>query len=253
MMTMSTGSGVSYRVTGSGPLLIYIAGLDGTGELFFKQAPELSESYRVVTFRQRERGEFTYEDLAADVAAIIDDLGEQRATIVGESFGGTIALTFALLHPSRVERLIVLNSFPRYRGRLRIHALRILNSVLPFRSTRPLRVAANLLGLYLDGVSAADRRRFFEAARTVKGRAYLRRLKLIAGFNVLGRLHEIATPALFIAAERDIVVPSQKEARVMSERVPGARMLLLRGVGHGCLLGSRVRLAAILDGWKSQA
>jgi len=54
----------AYRVEGRGPLLIYIAGLDGTGELFFKQNPLLATSYRVVTFRSRESGRFTYEDLA---------------------------------------------------------------------------------------------------------------------------------------------------------------------------------------------
>src|SRR5947199_5840071 len=85
-----------YRVEGSGPLLIYIAGLDGTGELFFKQAPALARSYRVVTFRSRDDSRFTYEDLADDVAAIINDLGESRATILAESFGGGVAFTFAL-------------------------------------------------------------------------------------------------------------------------------------------------------------
>src|SRR5438132_6179069 len=61
-----------YRVEGNGRLLIYIAGLDGTGELFFKQAPALARSYRVVTFRARDDARFTYEDLADDVAAIIE-------------------------------------------------------------------------------------------------------------------------------------------------------------------------------------
>ena len=88
-----------YNVEGSGPLLIFISGLDGTGQLFFKQSPALARSFRVVTYRSRERGQFTYEDLADDVAAIIKDLGEERATIVAESFGGGVALTFALRHP----------------------------------------------------------------------------------------------------------------------------------------------------------
>src|SRR5689334_20685378 len=62
-----------YRSEGSGPLLIYIAGLDGTGELFFKQVPQLASSFRVITFRQRDDSDFSYEDIADDVAAIIGD------------------------------------------------------------------------------------------------------------------------------------------------------------------------------------
>lgn len=60
-----------YSVEGSGPLLIYVAGLDGTGQLFFKQSSSLAQSYRVVTFRSRDANRFTYEDLASDLAAII--------------------------------------------------------------------------------------------------------------------------------------------------------------------------------------
>src|SRR5437763_15624600 len=80
-----------YRIEGSGPLLVYISGLDGTGELFFKQAPALAQSFRVVTFRQRDDGDFSYEDLADDVAAIIHSVGESRATLIAESFSGGVA------------------------------------------------------------------------------------------------------------------------------------------------------------------
>ena len=68
-------------------MIIYVPGLDGTGRLFFKQSPRLSIGHRVVTFRSRDGGRFTYEDLTDDLAAIIRDLGERQATIIGESFG----------------------------------------------------------------------------------------------------------------------------------------------------------------------
>ena len=60
-----------YRVEGSGPLLIYIAGLDGTGQLFFKQSSLLARTHRVVTLRSRDIGRFTYDDLTDDLAAIL--------------------------------------------------------------------------------------------------------------------------------------------------------------------------------------
>jgi len=121
-----------YHVEGSGPLLVYVCGLDGTGELFFKQAAWLTDSFRVVTFRQRDDGDFSYEDLADDVAAIIRDTGEQRATLVAESFGGGVALVFALRYPQMVERLVIVNSFPRYRQRLRIRLAAWGAAWLPF-------------------------------------------------------------------------------------------------------------------------
>lgn len=235
-----------YRVEGHGPLLVYIAGLDGTGELFFKQTPALALSYRVVTFRSRESGRFTYDDLADDVAAIIGDLGEQRATIVAESFGGGVALTFALRHPQMVERLVIVNSFARFRAQAKIRLAILFNSVLPSWLTSSVRRVANTVGLRADGVLPEDRQRFFKAQRTVTRAGYARRLQLIAHLDVENRLAEIQAPTLFIAAAKDMLVPSVKEAQRMAARIPNAKVKIITGAGHACLLGNRVRLADIL-------
>lgn len=237
------------QTQGSGPLLIYIAGLDGTGELFFKQAPALSSSFRVVTYRSREDEAFTYEDLTDDVARIIRGLGEAKATVLGESFGGTVALSFALRHPEMLERLIVVNSFARFRGRLRIKLACLLTAALPFRALRPARLAASLLGLYIDGVPRDDRDRFFKAIRSVEGGGYARRLKLIAELDLEGRLPEIRTPTLFIAGEQDLLISSAHEARSMAARMSNAHVKVIPRAGHACLMGNRVRLADILTEW----
>ena len=236
-----------YEVQGAGPLFIYIAGLDGTGELFFKQSPMLESRYRVVTFRSREGGEFSYDDLADDVAAIIEDNEETRATILGESFGGTVALSFALRFPEMVERLIVVNSFPRFRRQLLIRVGARLASVLPFSTTWLARSGGSFLGLLADGVKPGDRKRFFAAINTVKQEGWARRLKLIAGFNVEDRLHEIQAPTLFIAGEKDLLIPSVREARAMARRMPHAVVRVIEGAGHACLMGDRVNLAQILE------
>src|SRR5512132_2202523 len=136
----------AYRVEGSGPLLVYIAGLDGTGEVFFKQGPALARSYRIVTFRSRDDKRFTYEDLADDVAAIINDLGEPRATIVAESFGGGVAFTFALRHAAMVERLVIVSSFARFHSPVKIRMAVMFGTVMPFWLTSPARMVANGLG-----------------------------------------------------------------------------------------------------------
>jgi 3-oxoadipate enol-lactonase len=235
-----------YDVEGAGPLLIFISGLDGTGLLFFKQSPALSRSFRVVTYRSRERGEFTYEDLADDVASIIKDQGDERATIVAESFGGGVALTFALRYPRMIDRLVVINSFPRFRNRLQIKTGAWLADLIPFPALWPLRTAACRLGLWADGVTKEDRRRFFKAIRTVEGEGYVRRLKLIRDLDLVDRLPEIQAPTLFIAAEKDRLIRSVREARLMAGRMPHASVKTVKGAGHACLLGNRVRLAEII-------
>jgi len=235
-----------YRIEGSGPLLIYVAGLDGTGELFYKQAPLLVSTYRVVTFRSRDSGRFNYEDLASDLAAIIRDQAEPRATIVGESFGGTVALHFALDYPEMVERLVIINSFPRFRKRLKIKLASALAARLPFRMLWAFRRAANSLGLLVDGVRREDRRIFWRAIRTVSAQAYARRLQLITEFDIEQRLSEIHAPTLLIAGDRDLLIPSVKEAHAMAARMPNATVKVIKRAGHACLMGGRVRLAELL-------
>ena len=93
--------------------MVLVPGMDGTGELFYRQVPRLERSYRVATYALREDAE-SLDLLAADLARVVDVVApvERRAIIVGESFGGAVALTFALSHQERVGALVILNSFP---------------------------------------------------------------------------------------------------------------------------------------------
>ena len=236
----------AYRVEGSGPLLIYIAGLDGTGELFFKQAPALARTYRVVTFRSRDDKRFTYDDLADDVAAIINDIGEPRATIVAESFGGGVAFTFALRYPAMVERLVIVNSFARFHSPAKIRMAVMFGTVMPFWLTSQARMIANGLGLRAEGIRGEDRRRFFKAIRTVKRPGYVQRLRLIAQLDLDNRLSEIQAPTLFIAGDKDLLVPSARTSQQMAARMPNAKVKIIHGVGHACLMGNVVNLADLL-------
>jgi pimeloyl-ACP methyl ester carboxylesterase len=242
----------AYRVEGSGPLLVYIAGLDGTGELFFKQAPALAHSYRVVTFRSRDDKRFTYDDLADDVAAIIHALGEPRATIVAESFGGGVAFTFALRHPAMVERLVIVNSFARFHSPVKIRMAVMFGTVMPFWLTSQARLVANRLGLRHEGIRGEDRHRFFKAIRTVKRPGYLQRLRLIAELNLDNRLSEIQAPTLFIAGDKDLLVPSARTSEQMAARMPNATVKIIHGVGHACLMGNVVRLSDLLSEWRQE-
>ncbi len=244
--SISAPSAPQYRVEGSGPLLVYVAGLDGTGQLFFKQSSPLACTHRVVTFRSRDIGRFTYDDLTDDLAAILRDLDESQAIILGESFGGTVALNFALRYPRMVRRLVVVNSFPRFRGRLKITLAVALASGLPFRLLRPFRRLASAFVLFIDGVNREDRRLFWKAIGTVSGEGYARRLQLIAELDIEHRLSEIQAPALFIAGDRDLLIPSKKEAHAMAALMPNSTVKVVKGAGHACLLGSRVRLADLL-------
>src|SRR5262245_45077902 len=108
---------MEYSKRGSGPLLIYIPALDGTGELFFGQNPALSTHYSVISFTLNQVPPFDYSDLVQDIVQILDQEKTDKPTLVAESFGGTIALQFALTHSNRIKHLVLVNTFPYFRRR----------------------------------------------------------------------------------------------------------------------------------------
>jgi pimeloyl-ACP methyl ester carboxylesterase len=89
-------------------------------------------------------------------------------------------------------------------------------------------------------------------ARTTR-RGYLERLRVLERYDLRERLGEIRTPTLFLASDRDHLVPSVEQARYMADRVPGATLRVLRGHGHICLIAPDLDLGEILDEWTAAA
>ena len=234
------------RLTGRGPLLVFVPGMDGTGELFYLQVPRLAPHYRVATYTLREDG--TMQDLVADLAAVIAESGTHgRATVVGESFGGTVALSFALTHPEMVDRLVVLNSFPRFLPQARLHLAIAVLRALPFPwVVMSLVRRLTAFRLHSRHTHRREIRRFLEVTARTTRAGYLSRLRVLRDFDVRARLGDIRTPTLFLASDRDHLVPAVEQARYMADRVPNARLRVLRGHGHICLIAPDLDLAELL-------
>src|SRR5262249_39308707 len=123
---------------------------------------------------------------------------------------------------------------------------------IPFPLIWPWRFVSNALGLHLDGVVSADRKRAQQIMRAVSREGYLRRLELIEEFDILNRIHEICAPTLFIAGDKDLLIPSAIEAHRMASAMPNATTKIVEGAGHACLLGSRVSLENLLIEWEQE-
>src|SRR5688572_27047438 len=120
--------------------LVLVPGLDGTGLLFYRQIPLLERRYRVVTHQLRDDAQQLGElvdDLHARVTATARE--DERVTLVGESFGGALSLSYALAHPDRVARLVILNSFPYFPSQARLRLGHTLLSATPWGVMRVVR------------------------------------------------------------------------------------------------------------------
>ncbi len=109
--------------TPTAPTVVLLHALGCTAYLSWAMAiGELSRSYRVVTLDQRWHGRgirsprFRFSDCADDVAAVLDELGVERAVIAGYSMGGAIAQLMWRQHPERVAGLVLCSTARNYRG-----------------------------------------------------------------------------------------------------------------------------------------
>jgi pimeloyl-ACP methyl ester carboxylesterase len=237
-------------IHGNGPPLVYVPGMDGTGLLFHRQIPLLQSRYRVATYRLRDAAD-TMDRLVDDLARIVDEVAPagERAVIVGESFGGALAMSFALKHAERIDALVILNSFPWFRPRHRLHLAILALRLIPWRTMAVVRrlTAFRLHSRFTgrDGI-----RRFLELTRGTSRDGYVNRLRILTEYDIRERLGEIRVPTLFLAAERDHLVPAVEQARLMGSRVPGSRVQVLDGHGHICLIAPNLDLARILEDWR---
>ena len=120
----SDGVRIHYVTVGHGPLVVMIHGFPDYWYSWRHQMEALSADYRVAAMDMRgynrsdkPKGVDNYDLrlLVDDVAAVVRDAGEDKAIIVGHDWGGMVAWTFAMQHPEKTGKLIILN-LPHPRG-----------------------------------------------------------------------------------------------------------------------------------------
>lgn len=223
-----------------------VPGLDGTGLLFYRQVPLLERGYAVTTARLRDDRR-SMAELVDDLHGRVETLGAP-VTLVGESFGGALSLSYALAHPDRVARLVILNSFPHFGPQARLWLGYHLLRATPWGMMRIVR-QLTARRLHSAHTHAADLIRFRELMRRTTREGYLSRLAILREYDVRDRLAELHMPVLFLASDRDHLVPAVEQARLMAGRVPNASLRILEGHGHICLIAPDLDLCAILDDW----
>jgi pimeloyl-ACP methyl ester carboxylesterase len=238
-------------IEGSGDPLVLVPGMDGTGQLFYRQVPLLARSFRVASYALRNDAasmDTLVDDLERVIAAVAPET--RRASVIGESFGGALAMSFALARPDHIDRLVVLNSFAYFAPQFRLRLARYGLALIPWGAMSLIR-RATAFRLHSAHTHRDEIRRFMNLTAGASRAGYLNRLQLLMSYDVRERLHEMRPPTLFLAADQDHLVPSVAQARLMSARVPNAALRILEGHGHICLIAPDVDLAEIVSSWRT--
>src|ERR687888_2416087 len=111
------GHRVSYRAAGEGPLVLLIHGITGDSRQWNQIIPQLADRYTVLApdllghgQSAKPRGDYSLGAYAVSLRDLLIMLGHRRATVVGHSLGGGVAMQFAYEYPVFAERLVVVDS-----------------------------------------------------------------------------------------------------------------------------------------------
>jgi pimeloyl-ACP methyl ester carboxylesterase len=245
---------VSTMTMGAGPDVLLIHGLGGTRASFMETAAALSTRYRVHApdlpgfgaSCKPALGWYNARWFADIMLCLMDELGIERAHLVGNSMGGRIAIEMGLNHPERVGALGLLCPAVAWIRRGFHPIVRLLRpefGFLPHHIRRSL-VAAQFWSIFHDrdvidpamGDLMVDefQRIYQSAGARYAFLASARNIYLEAPYGRNGfypRLAELEPPALFVWGSHDPLIPSAFN-RYVRKWLPGAEQVIFQGCGH---------------------
>jgi pimeloyl-ACP methyl ester carboxylesterase len=248
------GHDVAYRQAGSGPVVVLVHGITSSSATWERVMPHLAERFTVIApdlaghgQSAKPRGDYSLGAHASSLRDLLLDLGHERATFVGHSLGGGIAMQFSYQFPERCERLVLVDSGGLGRDvnwLLRAATLPGSELVLPFlAATRLLDAGARAGGLLsrlglglptdLEEMARGHSTLSDSAARA----AFVHTLRSVVEpsgqrVDASNRLYLAEhLPFLLIWGERDSIIPVS-HGHATHERMGNSRLEVFPHSGH---------------------
>ena len=240
---------LAYTRRGKGTPLVLLHGYPLDSHLWDDVAPLLEDTFDSILPDLRGFGEsttvdspYTMDDYASDIAGLLDQLGIQKAAIVGHSMGGYVALAFARLYPERVSGLGLVSS-------------QVLADP-PDRKEARYKSAADVSANGIGGVIETMAPKFTSDERLQSfARATMERQQPAAFIGALKAMAErpdstsllssFKFPVVIIHGEADALIPIDR-AREVKNAIPHAQLVELNGSGHMPMMEAKEETARAL-------
>lgn len=239
------GVTIEWEEHGSGPrALVLVHGFTGSRDDFADVVDDLSDLGRLVLPDQRGHGGssnpgagYDLDQLVADLHALFDDAGIERADLLGHSLGGMVALRFTLAHPDRVASLILMDTAAGPVPPISNALARTLDAVRRYGMRRIVNGVETmaLVGEDLDIARIEGEDRFRDRQRAkleaMDAEAFLTLCPLLSDHpSVAARLGEVRCPTTVLVGERDLpFLPTSEE---LARGIAGADLVRIPGAGH---------------------
>ncbi|MDH5404431.1 MAG: alpha/beta hydrolase [Candidatus Heimdallarchaeota archaeon] len=239
----TNGQNLYYEVHGEGSPLVLIMGLGYDSSLWgLQQIPAFSKEYKVIVFDNRDVGRssqanetYSLVDMANDLAGLLDGLGVNKAHILGFSMGGAIAQEFAINHPEKVDKLILVGTAADD-ARASFDALNVWKFVKNNDSQGMVFATQQFVWLFSDDFlrnkdAVNQTLQLLGSNPNPQGPdAFSRQVDAAVKHDSLDRLNQIQAKTLVISSERDLIRPPWM-GKKLADGIPKAKFKLIEGPG----------------------
>lgn len=262
------GRSISYAEAGEGPVLLLIHGIAGYCENWRDVIEPLARHNTVIApdlpghgASQAGSGDYSIGALASGLRDLLLTLGHERATVVGHSLGGGIAMQLAYQYPEMVERLVLVSSGglgPEVSPVLRAAALPGADLFISITAGAGRRVGSGLgrgltaIGLRPNADVAEVARGYASLEDPARRAAFLDTLRAVVGtggqrIDAADRLYLAeAVPVLIVWGARDSIIPA-RHGEDAHRAIPGSRLEVFDDIGHLPQLEAPGRFIAVLE------
>lgn len=261
------GHQVSFRRAGHGPAILLIHGIAGSSETWERVIPLLARDHTVVApdlvghgGSDKPAGDYSLGAHASTLRDLLSVLGMERATVVGQSFGGGVAMQFSYQFPENCDRLVLVGSGGLGREvtwLLRLLTLPGVEYALPVLFPAFVRDRGNDLIQFLQRAGfrhprAVEGWRAYASLTESENRmAFLRTLRSVVdpggqSVNAMDRIYLAARmPTLIVWGDQDNMIPVS-HAYAAHEAISGSRIEIIEGAGHFPHVEEPMRFVEIL-------
>jgi pimeloyl-ACP methyl ester carboxylesterase len=239
-------------IWGQGPPLVILPGIAGGFELMGPVIEELSKSFKIYSFQYRGEDNFfsvrnciSFSDFEQDLDEILAFWRLEKPNIFGASFGGALALKYALNNPNKLGSVITQGTGIKYeRGIIQRLASMIL-SYYQVPETNPF--VNQFFRLFLGGKSFSDEQieSIARVCWSTDQAVIRRRLRILKQFDLTNCKKKINVPTLFLKGQKDILLSHDNFAQLQDLCVNN-EMHILGKLGHLAFFQSPKLIAKII-------
>ncbi|QSJ20834.1 alpha/beta hydrolase [Nostoc sp. UHCC 0702] len=250
------GIDLFYEIKGTGEPLLLIAGFLCDLSYWSLIMPSLISRYQVIRFDNRGIGRssapdspYSIQQMANDVAALLDRIGIKNVHVAGHSMGGQIAQELVLAHPQKVKSLMLLSSLAK--GDELFNSLIETWGELPSHLDFKLYEKVVFPWIFTDAFYSIPGmiEQLIEYAINYPFRPTTHGLyhqsRAILKSDTTQRLKDINCPTLVMVGKQDILTPV-KFSQQLQQSIPNAELVVLNHGGHGFLVESPDAVVSVM-------